>query len=58
MSHAATLKYVLKCFKVGDNETAIKLVLHAGVKAGTLKQAKGTSATADKKATKPKKDST
>ena len=64
-SRAAILKYILKNFKVGNNETAVnsrvKLALKAGVKAGALKQAKGTGASGSfklgekPKAAKPKK---
>ena len=64
-SRAAVLKYILKNFKVGNNETAVnshlKLALKAGVKAGSLKQAKGTGASGSfklgekPKAAKPKK---
>ena len=64
-SRAAVLKYILKNFKVGTNEVAVnsrvKLALKAGVKAGTLKQAKGTGASGSfklgekPKVAKPKK---
>ena len=44
-SRQAILKYIVKNFKVGANETAVnsrlKLALKAGVKKGALKQAKG-----------------
>lgn len=47
-SRQAILKYILKNYKVGDNQTAtnshLKLALRAGVKNGSLKQSKGTGA--------------
>ncbi|XP_005109500.1 histone H1-delta [Aplysia californica] len=47
-SRQAILKYIIANYKVGDNPTAInarlKTALKAGVKAETLKQAKGTGA--------------
>merc|ERR1712141_103509 len=47
-SRQAILKYILKNFKVGPNETSVnahlKLALKAGVKKGALKQSKGTGA--------------
>ncbi|XP_005104430.1 histone H1-delta-like [Aplysia californica] len=47
-SRQAILKYIMANYKVGDNPTAInarlKTALKAGVKSGTLKQAKGTGA--------------
>lgn len=47
-SRQAILKYILKNYKVGDNQTAVnshlKLSLRAGVKNGALKQSKGTGA--------------
>merc|ERR1712141_897825 len=47
-SRQAILKYILKNFKVGPNETSVnshlKLALRAGVKKGSLKQSKGTGA--------------
>ena len=47
-SRQAILKYIIANYKVGDNPTAInarvKTALKAGVKAGTLKQSKGTGA--------------
>ena len=65
-SRQAVLKYVMANYKVGNEVTKInarvKTALKAGVKAGTLKQAKGTGASGsfrlgDKKvaAAKPKK---
>ncbi|KAL8606364.1 hypothetical protein ACOMHN_050844 [Nucella lapillus] len=71
-SRQAILKYVMANYKVGNEVTKInarvKTALKAGVKAGTLKQAKGTGASgsfrlgekkpkkpAAKKAVKPKK---
>lgn len=67
-SRQAILKYIIKNYKVGDNEAAtnsrLKLALKAGVKKGTLKQAKGTGASGSfrlgeaakkPKAAKPKK---
>ena len=65
-SRQAILKYITANFKVGDTANAhLKLALKSGVKAGTLKQAKGTGASGSfklgekpkkvaKKATKPK----
>ncbi len=70
-SRQAILKYIMANYKVGDNGTAVnarvKTALKAGVKNGTLKQAKGTGASGSfkvgekkkevkkpKKATKPK----
>ena len=65
-SRQAILKYIMANFKVGDTANAhLKMALKAGVKAGTLKQAKGTGASGSfklgekpkkvaKKATKPK----
>ena len=48
-SRQAIVKYIMKNYNVGDNATAVnsrvKTALKAGVKAGTLKQAKGTGAT-------------
>ncbi|XP_005110341.1 histone H1-delta-like [Aplysia californica] len=47
-SRQAILKYIIANYKVGDNPTAVnarvKTALRAGVKDGTLKQAKGTGA--------------
>lgn len=46
-SRQAILKYIAKNFKVSDEKTAnahLKLALRAGVKKGTLQQAKGTGA--------------
>merc|ERR1712141_264025 len=67
-SRQAILKYILKNFKVGPNETSVnahlKLALKSGVKKGALKQSKGTGASGSfklrkkpkaKKAAKPKK---
>ncbi|KAL8606361.1 hypothetical protein ACOMHN_050841 [Nucella lapillus] len=71
-SRQAILKYVMANYKVGNEVTKInarvKTALKAGVKAGTLKQAKGTGASGSfrlgekkvakspaKKAAKPKK---
>ena len=65
-SRQAILKYINANFKVGDTaNNHLKIALKAGVKAGTLKQAKGTGASGSfklgekpkkvaKKATKPK----
>lgn len=68
-SRSAILKYIVANYNVGANNTMInshvKLALKAGVKAGTIKQAKGTGASgsfklgevkkaAPKKAKKPK----
>ena len=69
-SRAAILKYILANYKVGANQTSInahlKMALKAGVKNGSLKQAKGVGASgsfklgevkkpaAPKKAKKPK----
>ena len=48
-SRQAIVKYIMKNYNVGDNTTAVnsrvKTALKAGVKTGTLKQAKGTGAT-------------
>ena len=48
-SRQAIVKYIMKNYNVGDNATAVnsrvKTALKAGVKAGSLKQAKGTGAT-------------
>merc|ERR1712141_269819 len=62
-SRQAILKYILKNFKVGPNETSVnahlKLALKAGVKKGALKQSKGTGASGSfklgKKPKTPKK---
>ena len=67
-SRQAILKYIAANYKVGDATKAnvhLKMALKSGVKAGTLKQAKGTGASGSfklgekpkkvaKKATKPK----
>merc|ERR1712044_117435 len=76
-SRQAILKYIMKNFNVGKDEKAVnsrlKLALRAGVKKGSLKQAKGTGASGSfrlgekpkapkkpkaKKAAKPKKAKT
>ena len=65
-SRQAVLKYIVKNFNVGKDEKVVnshlKMALRAGVKNGSLKQAKGTGAAgsfrlgdAAKKADKPKK---
>merc|ERR1712165_672715 len=67
-SRQAILKYILKNYNVGKEEkianSHLKLALRAGVKNGSLKQAKGTGASGSfklgevkkgKKAAKPKK---
>ena len=65
-SRQAILKYIIANYKVGDNPTAVnarvKTALKAGVKAGSLKQSKGTGAAGSfklgekpKVAKKPKK---
>lgn len=62
-SRQAILKYICANYKVGDENKAnshLKLALKAGVKSGTLKQAKGTGASGsfrmgEKKAKKPAK---
>lgn len=65
-SRQAILKYIIKHYNVGHDERLVnahlKLALRAGVKNGTLKQAKGTGASGSfrvgdkkEKAEKPKK---
>merc|ERR1711894_64937 len=66
-SRQAILKYIMKNFKVGNDEskvnTHLKMALRAGVKNNSLKHAKGSGASgsfrlgeaAKKKAAKPKK---
>jgi len=65
-SRQAILKYIMKNFKVGNDDgkvnTHLKMALRAGVKNNSLKQAKGSGASgsfrlgeAAKKAAKPKK---
>jgi len=65
-SRQAILKYIVKHYNVGHDERLVnahlKLALRAGVKNGTLKQAKGTGASGSfrvgdkkEKAEKPKK---
>ncbi len=63
-SRQAVLKYIMGHFKVGDENQVnshLKMALKAGVKNGSLKQAKGTGASGSfrlgevKKAPKPKK---
>merc|ERR1711894_214816 len=69
-SRQAILKYIMKNFKVGNDEskvnTHLKMALRAGVKNNSLKHAKGSGASgsfrlgeaAKKKAAKPKKAKT
>lgn len=63
-SRQALLKYIVKHYNVGKDEKTVnahlKMALRAGVKNGSLKQAKGTGAAGsfklgEKKAEKPKK---